>query len=149
MTDKLLSPDIEKQVREAFNRQLDKTVQVLFFGKADDCDYCADTRQLVEEVSALSDHINLALYDLEKDAALARKFQVDKAPALVIAGKDGADLIDYGVRFAGIPSGYEFSSLIQSLMLVSKRDSGLKEDTRKALRELKDPVHLLVFTTPT
>jgi alkyl hydroperoxide reductase subunit AhpF len=53
------------------------------------------------------------------------------------------------VRYAGIPSGHEFSSLIQDLILVSGRDSGLSEQTREYLAGLKEPVHLQVFVTPT
>jgi glutaredoxin-like protein len=57
--------------------------------------------------------------------------------------------MDYGVRFAGIPSGHEFSSLIEGLILVSGRDSGLSGEIRKQLRGLKNPVLLQVFVTPT
>jgi glutaredoxin-like protein len=149
MMDKLLNDGIIKQVKDAFDKQMRQPVQVLFFGKQSDCDYCADTRQLVEEVIELSDKIDLSIYDLEKDSSIARQHHLDKAPVLVIAGKDGDQIIDYGIRFAGVPAGYEFSSLIQSLMMVSGRDSGLKEKTRQTLKELKEPIHLLVFSTPT
>jgi glutaredoxin-like protein len=149
MMDKLLNDGIIKQVKDAFDKQMRQPVQVLFFGKQSDCDYCADTRQLVEEVIELSDKIDLSIYDLEKDSSIARQHHLDKAPGLVIAGKDGDQIIDYGIRFAGVPAGYEFSSLIQSLMMVSGRDSGLKEKTRQTLKELKEPIHLLVFSTPT
>jgi len=71
------------------------------------------------------------------------------APELVIAGREGDTLIDYGIRMAGIPSGYEFSSLIQDIIMVSGRDSGLKPDVRQALKKLEKPVHLQVFVTPT
>ena len=149
MTEKLLNDNITKQVKEAFDKQLQQPVQVLFFGKQTDCDYCTDTRQLVGEVVELSDMIEIRDYDLEQDAEIASQYNVDKAPGLVIAAKDNGQIVDYGIRFAGIPSGYEFSTLIQSLVLVSGRQSGLKEKTRKFLNELKKPVHLLVFTTPT
>jgi glutaredoxin-like protein len=149
MADKLLNEGIVKQVKEAFDKQMRNPVRVLYFGKQDDCDYCADTRQLVEEVTALSDKIELEVYDLDQDAEIARQHNLDKAPGLAIVGADGAQIADYGIRFAGIPAGYEFSSLIQSLVMVSGRDSGLKEKTRQALKNLKEPVHLLVFSTPT
>jgi alkyl hydroperoxide reductase subunit AhpF len=149
VTEKLLNDNITKQVKEAFDKQMQQPVQVLFFGKQTECDYCADTRQLVGEVVELSDKIEIRDYDLEQDAEFARRYNVDKAPGLVIAAKDNGQIVDYGIRFAGVPSGYEFSTLIQSLVLVSGRQSGLKEKTRKFLNTLKEPVHLLVFTTPT
>ena len=113
------------------------------------CEYCADTRQLLEEVVALSDKLSLSSYDLEQDAEIARRYHVDKAPAVVITGWDGEQIVDYGMRFYGIPAGHEFSALIQALMLVSEGDSGLQPETRQYLRELTQPVHLQVFSTPT
>jgi glutaredoxin-like protein len=151
----LLSDQVVKQVKDVFTAQLKKPVEVLFFGRRDeqDCPYCADTRQLVEEVVAISDKLHLSVYNLDEHSATAQAYHVDKAPALVIAARDGAPgeepLMDYGVRYIGLPSGHEFSSLIHSLILVSRRDSGLNPQTRQFLKELKKPLHLQVFVTPT
>ncbi len=144
----LLNENIRKQVSEAFE-QLQEPVQVLFFGTKAQCEYCDDTRQLVEEVVNLSDKLSLSVFDVEADAAVAASYHVEMTPGLVIAaeGEDGP--VDYGIRYAGIPSGHEFSSLIQDLILVSGRDSGLNEQTRHFLANLKEPVHLQVFVTPT
>ncbi|HSO27618.1 MAG TPA: thioredoxin family protein [Anaerolineales bacterium] len=148
MTTQLLNDDIAQQVREVFE-QLQEPVELLFFGEKEHCEYCADTRQMLEEIAALSDAIGMTIYDVDEDAALAQQYKVDKTPGLVIAGRDGEQILDYGIRYAGIPSGHEFSSLIHDIVLVSSRDSGLDADTRKFLAELKTPVHLLVFVTPT
>jgi glutaredoxin-like protein len=144
----LLNDDIKQQVTQFFE-QMQEPVHVLFFEKKSDCEYCAETRQMVEEVTALSDKINLAVYDLEDDQAVAGQYKVDKAPGIVIAGKDGDQVLDYGIRFAGIPSGHEFSSLIHDLILVSGRDSGLSTQTKEILKGLDSPIHLQVFVTPT
>jgi alkyl hydroperoxide reductase subunit AhpF len=103
----------------------------------------------VQEIVSLSDKLGLQVYDLDEHAGLAEQYHVDKVPGLVLAGKDGDQLRDYGIRYAGIPSGHEFSSLIHDLVLVSSRDSGLEPNTRNFLRELKQPVLLQVFVTPT
>lgn len=149
MSNKLLRDDIVKQVKEVFDSQLKNDVEILFFGSKDDCEHCEETRQLVEEVSNISDKLNLSNYDLQDHADIASQYHVTLAPGLVIAAKEQDQIVDYGIRYAGIPSGYEFSSLIQGLILVSGRDSGLSQDTRNALAELKHPVHLQVFVTPT
>jgi glutaredoxin-like protein len=137
-------------VRDVF-QELQEPVHVLLFVSKDKnkCPYCDDTRQLLEEVVALSDKLQLTVFDLDEEPAVAKNYNVDKAPTLVIAaeGEDGP--IDYGVRYAGIPSGHEFSSLIQDLIQVSKRDSGLSQPTRDFLAQLKEPVHLQIFVTPT
>jgi glutaredoxin-like protein len=144
----LLNEDVRKQVSEAFE-QLQEPVQILFFGSKEQCEYCDDTLKLVEEVAGLSEKLSVQAFDMEADAAVAENYNVSLTPGLVIAG-DGEDgPIDYGVRYAGIPSGHEFSSLIQDLLLVSGRDSGLNEQTRDFLTNLKEPVYLQVFVTPT
>lgn len=146
----MLSEDIRKQVREMF-AEIDQPVDVLFFGTEDEasCQYCKETSQLLEEVTSLSDKLSLKQYDLDKDSAVASQYKVDAAPTFVLAGRDGDNVTDYAVRFKGIPAGHEFSTLVNALVIVSKRDSGLSENTRKFLAELKKPVKLEVFATPT
>lgn len=144
----LLNEEISQQVREVF-ADLKQPVHVMFFGSKDNCVYCDDTRQLAQEVTALSDLLSLDVYDVDADADLARKYNVDKTPALVITARDGDQVTDFGIRLTGIPAGHEFSSLIQDILLVSARDSGLSAATRQALRSLQQPVLLQVFVTPT
>lgn len=148
MTTKLLNEDITTQVRDVF-AQLKEPVTVLFFGSEDDCEYCSDTRQLVEEITDLAENLSLQVYDIAENDAIAKQYKVDKTPGLVIAGLDGDQILDYGIRYAGIPSGHEFSSLIHDIVLVSSRDSGLSARTRQVLSELTEPVLLQVFVTPT
>jgi glutaredoxin-like protein len=148
MTTKLLNDDVAGQVRDVF-QGLQEPVEVFFFGAKENCVYCDDTRQLVEEIVELSDLLGMQIYDLEDDAETARQYNVDKAPGLVLLGRDGEQLLDYGIRYAGIPSGHEFSSLVNDLVLVSGRDSGLDQKTRQFLAGLNEPVLLQVYVTPT
>ena len=144
----LLNDNLKKQVSEAFS-QLKEPVQILFFSKATNCEYCDDTHQMVEEVASLSEKIELSIFDLEKDSAQAAHYKVDKAPGIVIAGQDRDMILDYGIRISGIPSGHEFRVLINDLILVSGRDSGLSQHTRDILSGLTKPVLLQVYVTPT
>ena len=148
MTEKLLNEQVTQQVRDVF-QQLKQFVALLYFSKQDGCDYCEDTRQLLEEIAALSDKLQLTVYDFDAEQSIAKQYKVDKVPGLVIAGLDGDQVLDYGIRLAGIPSGHEFSSLIHDLILVSDRDSGLDQKTRSYLAQLRQPVLLQVFVTPT
>lgn len=148
MQNRLLNDTIADQVRGLFN-QLQEPVEVLFFGQEAGCDYCQDTLQLAQELVSLSDKLSLTSYDLDRDAAIARQYRVDKAPGIVIAGRDNDQILDYGIRYAGIPAGHEFSSLVQDILLVSSRDSGLDAGTRQFLAGLEKPVLLQVFVTPT
>jgi glutaredoxin-like protein len=143
----LLNENIQKQVRQAFE-SIQNPVRLLMFtqgeGGALECQMCQDTRQLIEEVASLSDKISLETYDFVGDAKTAEALGVDKIPAVVIAGEK-----DYGVRFYGIPSGYEFSSLIEGIVAVGRREPSLSKKTLQELQRLNKPVHIQVFVTPT
>lgn len=147
--DRILNEQITAQVKQVFDAQLKEPVKVMFFGRESNCETCNDMRQLMEEVTAISDKLHFEAYDIDKNADTARQFNVDKTPGLVLAALVDGEAIDYGVRFAGIPSGHEFSTLIHDLVLISGRDSGLAPKTRDALKKLDKPVHLQVFVTPT
>jgi alkyl hydroperoxide reductase subunit AhpF len=146
--EKLLDKQIVYQISEAFP-QLKEPVQILFFGSRENCEYCAETQQLLEEVTATDDKVGLNTYDIQMDKETADKFNVTKTPAIVIAAKDGAQLSDMGIQFSGVPSGHEFSTLINDILMVSNRDSGLSPEVREFLKNVDKPLLLQVFVTPT
>jgi alkyl hydroperoxide reductase subunit AhpF len=146
---KLLNVELSNQIKELFDAQLISPVELLYFSSHETCDTCDESEQLFEEIVSLSDKIQIKKYDVNENQSIVEKYNVQLTPGLVIAGGGGVEPVDYGIRFAGIPSGYEFGSLIQAIILVSKRDSGLKPAIRSQLKELKKPVHLQVFVTPT
>jgi glutaredoxin-like protein len=133
-------------IREQLAAGLTRPVQLALFVSTQSCEYCALTRELAEALCALHDDLTLAVYDLQADAERAALLRVDKAPALVVLG--GPAHIDYGVRFYGIPSGYEFASLLEAIRMVGSDSVELQPATRAFLAELSAPVHLQVFVTP-
>lgn len=145
----LLDDEIKKQVKEVF-QDLKNPVEIAFFGDSnEDCEYCEQTRDLLVEIAALREEmLTLKEYDLGADKELAAKYRVDKAPGIVLLGHQDGNPVDFGIRFAGIPAGHEFTSLINDLLIVSSGDSGLTAETREALAKLDKPVHLQVFVTP-
>ena len=147
----LLNPEVQTQVRQALAGMTNPVKVVLFTqgeGGALECDYCTEARQIIEEVAALSDKITIEVRDLVGDAALAAHYHIDKIPALALLA-DGPTPIDYGIRLYGVPSGYEFSTLIEDLLMVSRRETGLNAKTIDELKRLTQPVHIQVYVTPT
>ena len=145
--EKFLNEKILKQIEEAFV-EIQEPVQILYFGSQDQCDTCAETQQLLEEVAAVHPKVELTIYDLQKNRDIAEKFNVTNVPGIVVAAKDNTEVRNLGVQFSGTPSGYEFSTLINDVLAVSRRDSGLSNTTREFLKQLDQPVHLQVFVTP-
>ncbi len=143
----LLKEEDRNALREEFSK-LTQPVKLVMFSQAMECQYCRETRELVEEISDISDLISAEIFDFVNDAEIAEAYNIDKIPAIAIV-QDGDEPKDYGIRYFGIPSGYEFSSLITDIAIVSSGDSGLSAETKKWIAGLENPVHLQVFVTPT
>lgn len=139
----LLDERTRKDVR-AMLADLPAPVTFKVFTQPLECQYCNETRELVEEVAALSDKLSVEVYDFTEGAEAAKACGIDKVPAVAIVGAK-----DYGIRLYGIPSGYEFGTLIEDLKLVSEGESHLSPKTKATVAQLTQPVHIQVFTTPT
>ena len=145
----LISPQDAEHLRNEFEAQLVNPVKLVMFTQTVECQFCAETRQIVEEIAELSDKITVEVYNFVTDKAMADLYEIDKIPAIaILRSEDGQDR-DYGVRFYGIPSGYEFTSIIEGIVDVSKGESGLQPKTKEAVAALTEPVHFQVFVTPT
>ena len=149
MPEKLLNDEISQQIKHLFEAQFVHPVGLIYFTKEKECSLCEETKQLLSELELLSDELSLTENDLNKNIKVAQKYGVSLAPSLVVAGREQDEEQDFGIRFIGIPSGYEFSALIQTIIMTSKRDSGLKQETRHELADIAVPVNFKVFVTPT
>jgi glutaredoxin-like protein len=133
----------KEQLKERF-KELDGSVKLIVFTQEMECQYCKENRELMEDISTISDKIAVEIYDFVSDKKQVEKYMIDKIPATVVEGEK-----DYGIRFYGIPAGYEFTSLIGTIIAVSKGDSQLSEEVRTALGKLKSPLNIQVFITLT
>jgi len=141
----LMDDNTREQVREMLG-DLTGPVKLLVFSQQFECDMCAETRQIAEEVAELSDKITVEVRDFVADESLVKQHTIDKIPAIAVLGADDRD---YNIRFYGIPSGYEFMSLLESIQLVSKGETQLSDETKAYLDALEGELHLQVFVTPT
>ncbi|HUV88861.1 MAG TPA: thioredoxin family protein [Anaerolineae bacterium] len=139
----LFSEEIAGHVKEEL-ANLAGPVRLVMFTQEIECEFCAETRQLVEEMAQLSDQLTAEVYDFVADQEKVRELSIDKIPAIAVVGQE-----DYGVRFYGIPSGYEFASLLHAIQAVAAGKPELSEETMQVLADLTTPVHIQVFVTPT
>jgi glutaredoxin-like protein len=140
-----LIPDEHREhLKSEFAEKLVNPVKIVMFTQQLECQFCAQTRQLIQELAALNDKVKIEVYDFVADSDKAKEFGIDKVPALVIMGEK-----DYGIRFYGFPFGYEFQTLTSAVLSVSKRETELSEKTKAKLGEIKSPIHIQVFVTLT
>jgi glutaredoxin-like protein len=119
-------------------------VRLVLFKEDSGCQFCKDAVGLAQELGGLSDKLSVEVYDLQKDAAKAAEYRVDNVPAFVIAGDK-----DYGIRYYGVPAGFEFTTLLTLVELVGSRDSGLKPEIKSKLSDLASPADMQMFVTLT
>lgn len=140
---KLLNKKVIKELESVF-KDLKSDVHIKYFTQEMECQLCHDTHQLLTELHELSGKIKLDVFDFVKDKEMVEKYEVKRIPAIVIMDEN-----DYGIKFYGIPSGYEFSPLIHAIRMVSVKETGLQVETKEFLDKLERDIHLQVFVTPT
>lgn len=139
----LLSEQDLEGARERLQGMVDP-VKLIHFTQELNVEYGRETRQLLEDLATASDKLSLEVYNVILDQEKASEYGVDKVPATIVRNEQ-----DYGIRFYGLPAGYEFASLLDAILLVSRNNSGVSEEARKRLAEVDQPLHLEVFVTPT
>jgi len=141
----LISKEDQDEIRKIFTERLREEVNVIIFTQEFECDYCKESRMLLTELAQLSNgKVKVQVYDFVRDNAKAQELKINKIPATVIMGDK-----PYGIRYFGIPSGYEFSSLIDDIIDVSNRATRLSNSTKEKLKQINKPVNIQVFVTPT
>lgn len=141
--EKLFNSDVEKQIKDIL-AQAKKSITLVLFTKEGDCATCAETKQLLTEIEALSSKVSLVLKDIEKDADEALSYGVTLTPSFVILD----DQNNYkGVKFNGIPAGHEINSFISALLEMSGLDIQYEDQVISRIKALKKPVNIKVFVT--
>jgi glutaredoxin-like protein len=150
---------LNKDVREATKKRFEDMtgrVKILHFTqepnrlvrlgatKDEDCTFGKETKQLLQEVAELSDKIDFQVFDFKADKEATAAYGIERVPATVLMGDE-----DYGIRIFGIPSGYEYQTLIDDIVDVSLRQTGLADATKLALKAVDKDILIRVFVTPT
>ena len=138
-----LQPRDEAAVRKEFER-IGGAVKLTVFATELGGETNTQTVALIREVAALSDRISVTVLNPHIDREQAAAYGVTESPMVVVEGAQ-----DYGIRFLGIPAGYEFSNLIDSIVAVSTGEAGLTDETKATLAGLTEDVTIKVFATPT
>lgn len=136
--------DLEKDVIKKKFTSLANDVELAIFTQELECQFCKETRDIVLELGALSPKIKIKVYDFVKNEDENIKYNIKKIPAIAIIGKK-----DYGIRYYGVPAGYEFTAFVDDIIDVSIGTTSLSENIKKKLADIKKPVHLQVFVSPT
>jgi glutaredoxin-like protein len=140
----MIPDELKEKLKLELQAALIDPVKVVMFTMELECRFCSETRQLLQELAALSDKIKVEIYDFQANADRVKAFNIDKIPAIIVMTEK-----DYGIRIYGLPYGYEFQTLLAAVMSVSKGTTDLSESTKSKLKEIKTRVLIQVFVTLT
>ncbi len=137
--------NIKRQVKEIFQHMENEVIAKLFVDK-DKCLTCAQTKEILELLVELAPEgkLKLILFNKEDNPPEIDKYGVKRFPTILLHGDE-----DYNVIFTGIPSGYEFGSLVEDILDISARKVTLKPENLEKVKKIDKPIHIKVFVTPT
>src|SRR2546422_10179151 len=133
----ILTARDQAAVRKEFERIAGPVKLVIFSQELTAAELCRQNEQLVNEVAELSDKITVEVLNLAIDRERAEAYGVDQVPAIVVEGAR-----NYGIRFLGIPSGYEFSNLLDAMMVAASGEPALSDATKASLGALESDVEI-------
>jgi alkyl hydroperoxide reductase subunit AhpF len=140
----LLTDEVTADLRKAFEN-LTNPVRLVVFSQALADPISEEVKRLVEELAALDSRLVAETRNFVLDKERVEELGIERIPAIAVLG----DETDYGIRHYGLPTGYEFGSLVESIIDVSRGASLLGEATKSALAQLERDVRVRVFSTPT
>ncbi len=141
----LFDEKVKEQLKEIFSK-LNNPIKIHLFTQEFECPACSMTHQFVQEIASLSDKIQYFVHDFQKDKATCESFSIDKIPALVVT--DNNNNIK-GVRFFGLPAGYEINSFIAATLEISGVKENLSLQLKQRIKKINKKVHIQVFVTLT
>lgn len=139
----MFDDDTKNKLKEILEEMIND-VNVVYFTQEYECETCKDTRIFLEEFSLLSNKIKLNIYDFEKDNDKANAMEIDKIPAIALLDSENIDL---GVRFYGLPGGYEINSFMRGLLEVSGKKDELSKEILNRISTIEKDIHIMVFVT--
>lgn len=119
-------------------------VRLVFFTQTFGCDTCLPARQAVDQIASLSGQITVEEHNVVLDTDEVTTHRIERVPAVAVVGDR-----DLGLRFYGVPGGYEMASIVDAVLLAATGDVGLSPESLAAIAVVDRPIDLKVFVTPT
>jgi glutaredoxin-like protein len=141
----LFDEKTKQQLKQVLS-EMKNPIKIHFWTQEIECPTCSINHQFLMEISSLTDKIKLYVHDFTKEKDLAEKYNIDKIPAILLTDEKETIL---GVRFFGIPAGYEINSFISACLELSGVAEPIDAEIEKRIKNINKKVHIQVFVTLT
>ena len=106
--------------------------------------YSYAEKQLLYGIAAASKHLSLRVHAGQWDELREAEVKIARTPAIALYGE-----YDTGIRYYGMPDGYELDLFLGTLTAVSSGNLSLRPETIERARGIESPLHLEVIALPT
>ncbi len=146
--DSLFTVRFTRDDLEALKQALSDMVEpVTIYTFVDDsCRYCGNTVELIDILAKASPKrgdrklIKHVVFSRKENEEMFIKFGVNRVPTVL--------LLNGYIRYVGMPAGEEIKGLVETIIRISRGESGLSSRTKEVLGNLKGKVVIEVLTTP-
>lgn len=141
-----IDESVKRQVREIFGHMENKVIAKLFLSE-DRCLTCNETKEIMEVLRDLAPEGKLEIQEFhrEDNPPEIEQYNIDKYPTLILHNETN----EANVIYSGIPSGYEFGSLVEDILDLSLGKVNLKKANLEKIQKIDKPIKIQVFVTPT
>lgn len=136
-----LPDDAKKILIKRFKVLKGKVILEVFIKEGDNNQFNTLTILFTKDLEKLSDKIEVHINKIGD--AKSKKYNATRSPTILINPED------YKIRYTGYPFGEEGKSFIETIILVSQKESNLSKASKDMLAELDEPRYAQVFVTLT
>lgn len=140
---KMFNEELSQQVKGIF-ADMPNNITIALFVDGNGCQSCNETKSYMEEVEALGDKISLEVYDIERDAEIAKLYNVEMVPSIVLLDSNRQY---HGIKFNGIPAGHEINSFIPALLETAGLESEVPSPLKEQIEAIDKDINIKVFVT--
>ncbi|MCS7103094.1 MAG: thioredoxin family protein [Candidatus Korarchaeum sp.] len=144
---RIIDEQTAAQLRARFESEMVRTIDVILLKGLDNEEYSEWAEELLLELRNLFEMIRVEVIDVRVEPQALEDYGVTRTPTILLDPKSG-----YRIRYTGAPIGYEAWAFIETIILLSRDDSGLSERSKEILqaaRNYSTDVHIMTFVTPT
>lgn len=140
----VLNEEVRDQLRQILST-MQGEVKLLSFTEAGE-ELGENLMAFMSEISELSDKLSYESLEFSKSnpSPEMTRYGIERAPSFLVLNSDGEDK---GMRFYGLPSGYEINSFLSAVIEQSGAEEELPEELTDRIRAITKPVNIKVFVT--
>lgn len=140
----VLNQEVKDQLAQIL-QQMENKVKVVTFTEPGE-ELGENLMAFMSEFTELNDKLSLLSLDFSKTGPNpdAETYGIERAPAFLVLNSEGQDK---GMRFYGLPSGYEINSFISAVIEQSGVVEELPEELQERIMAIDEPTNIKVFVT--